>query len=462
MKRFVIAIAVFCVAAVTGAQQASIPDDATIKTILANRIDVEQRNVGIVVGVVEPAGIRIVPHGTVSVADTRAVDDDTVFEIGSITKVFTSLLLSDMVERGEVRLDDPVAKYLPASVRMPERDGRVITLQDLSTHTSGLPRLPSNLKPAKIDNPYADYTVTQLYEFLSGYTLPRAIGAQYEYSNLGAGLLGHVLALRAGADYEVLLRARILAPLKMTDTSIALSETQRARLAVGHNQRREPVANWDGAALAGAGGLRSTTRDMLRLLAAFIGSEAGGLGSAIARMRSVERPGPVPNMTTGLAWQIVKGPDFELMTHSGTTGGYHAFVGILPGRKTGVVVLSNMQSGATGIDDIGLHLLDTRVPLTTPPVQRTRIMLPAEALRAFAGRYELRPGFIATVTHEGDRLFVQPSNQPRHEIFAEGPRAFFATIVDAQFIFEVDAAGRATAMTLIQGAAKVTGKRLPD
>src|SRR5205085_8424519 len=111
----------------------------------------------------------------------------TIFEIGSATKVFTSLLLADMVQRGQVALDDPVAKYLPPTVKMPERHGRSITLVDLATHTSGLPRLPTNMTPKNQANPYADYSVEQLYQFLSNYQLTRDVGSQYEYSNLGGG-----------------------------------------------------------------------------------------------------------------------------------------------------------------------------------------------------------------------------------------------------------------------------------
>ena len=120
----------------------------------------------------------------------RQPDGDTVFEIGSITKVFTSLILADMVERGEVKLDDPVSKFLPASVTVPSRNGRQITLLDISMQISGLPRMPNNMKPADPENPYADYDPAKLYEFLSGYTLQRDIGEKYEYSNLAVGLLG--------------------------------------------------------------------------------------------------------------------------------------------------------------------------------------------------------------------------------------------------------------------------------
>jgi serine-type D-Ala-D-Ala carboxypeptidase/endopeptidase len=154
-----------------------------------------------VVGVIEPKGRRVVAYGSLAKDDKRPLNGDTVFEIGSMTKVFTSLVLMDMAQKGEVALTDPVSKYLPASVKVPERNNKKITLQDLSTQSSGLPRMPTNFKPKDETNPYADYTPELLYQFLSGYQLTRDIGSQYEYSNLGVGLLGHALTLRACSDY---------------------------------------------------------------------------------------------------------------------------------------------------------------------------------------------------------------------------------------------------------------------
>ncbi|HWU54850.1 MAG TPA: serine hydrolase, partial [Rhizomicrobium sp.] len=151
----------------------SVPSDADIGKILAERIDVQKQGVGMVVGVIDPKGRRIISHGALNQGDPRPLNGDSEFEIGSITKVFTSLILADMVKRGEVSLDDPIAKYLPASVKMPSRNGKEITLRDLSTHYSGLPRMPSNFTPQDPENPYADYSVEQMYQFLSGYTLPR-------------------------------------------------------------------------------------------------------------------------------------------------------------------------------------------------------------------------------------------------------------------------------------------------
>ena len=229
------------------------PTEAEIATVVAARIDVERAGVGIVAGVIDEDGRRIVAHGSLAHEDSRPLDGDTVFEIGSITKVFTTLLLADMVARGEAALDEPVARLLPAGVAVPDRNGQQIRLIDLATHTAGLPRSPTDMPDADWSNPFADYTVERLYAFLAGVRLGRDIGAGFAYSNLGLGLLGHALALRAGADYEALLRRRITGPLGMSDTTIALSAEMKRRFAVPHDHHLEPVPVWDLPAIPGAG-----------------------------------------------------------------------------------------------------------------------------------------------------------------------------------------------------------------
>jgi CubicO group peptidase (beta-lactamase class C family) len=198
MKRSVVCIAL--AAAVVGRLSAQSPtplSDTDVKQILVDRIDRDRQSIGIVVGLVGPTGRHVIAYGALDKGDIRPLNGDSIFEIGSVTKVFTSLLLTDMAARGEVALSDPISKYLPADVKAPMRNNQSITLTDLATHTSGLPRLPTNFTPKDPANPYADFSVPQLYQFLSTYTLSRDIGSQYEYSNLGGGLLGHLLARRA-------------------------------------------------------------------------------------------------------------------------------------------------------------------------------------------------------------------------------------------------------------------------
>jgi len=271
-QRFVVLLIVILLCAGSGsvpymaAAQGS-QSDTEIQAILQQRIDQYKKSVGIVVGVINDQGSRVIGYGRLNQESDRKPDGDTVFEIGSVTKVFTAILLADMVERGELRLDDPISKFLPQSVKVPTRNGKEITLLDLATHTSGLPRMPNNFAPKDLNNPYADYTVEQMYAFLSNHTLTRDIGAKYEYSNYGAGLLGHILALKAGMDYETLVKTRICDPLKMNSTRIQLAPELRARLATGHDGDLKAVANWDLPTLAGAGALRSTVNDLLKFLA---------------------------------------------------------------------------------------------------------------------------------------------------------------------------------------------------
>ena len=226
--------------------------DDEIKSILQQRVEYAKKSVGIVVGIIDDKGARVITFGKPSLDGKQPLDGNSIFEIGSVTKVFTATLLADMVERGEVSLSDPISKYLPKTVKTPSRDGKEITLLDLATQTSGLPRVPTNFAPKDPRNPYADYSVDQLYAFLSGYTLTRGIGEKYEYSNVGVGLLGHILAIRAGTDYETLVRKRICEPLKMNDTKISLTPEMQTRLTTGHNPTLKPVSNWDLPTLAGA------------------------------------------------------------------------------------------------------------------------------------------------------------------------------------------------------------------
>jgi len=455
IKRIAVVLT-FVLFAHTGA--AAVIPNADIRAILADRIDVQHQGVGIVVGIIDPSGRRVVAYGSTAKGG-KPVDADTVFEIGSVTKVFTSLLLADMVQRGEVALTDPVSKYLPPNVKVPERGGKKITLIDLATHTSGLPRLPSNLHPKDPANPYADFSVAQLYEFLSSYELTRDPGSKYEYSNLGGGLLGHVLARRAGTDYETPVRTRILEPLAMKNTAITLSNAMKARLATGHDADLQPVANWDIPTLAGAGALRSTVNDLLSFVGANLGIGKPSLTPAMAAMLATRRPTGIPGLDIALGWHISTRNGHEIVWHNGGTGGYRSWIGFDAKNRTGVVVLSNTSTTA-GVDDIGAHLLDSAVPLLQPAKQRKEVKVDAAVLEKYTGRYQLAPTFIITITREGDHLYAQATAQPRFEIFAEDDRNFFYKVVDAQLTFVLDATGRATSLVLHQNGANAPGNRI--
>jgi CubicO group peptidase (beta-lactamase class C family) len=340
------------------AQNNSISDSA-LSSIVGARIAARKAN-GIIVAVLEKGRAPRIVSAGVSGISGLPLNANTLFEIGSVTKAFTGSLLADMVARGEVRLDDPISKYLPKSVHVPARKGKEITLVDLATQTSGLPRLPTNMRPADFSNPYADYTVQQLYDFLSAYTLPRDIGEKYEYSNVGVGLLGHVLSLRAGKPYEQLLRERILEPLKMNDTMIQLADNAKPRMAQGFNALGAPVRLWDLPALEGMGALRSTTNDLLKFLAANLDTTATPIGRVLADARVPRHDAGRPDNSIGLAWHVVNAFGTIITWHNGGTGGFHSFIGMDAARQRGVIVLSN---SVISLDDIGFHILEPKVAL---------------------------------------------------------------------------------------------------
>jgi D-alanyl-D-alanine-carboxypeptidase/D-alanyl-D-alanine-endopeptidase len=436
------------------------PDDAQLKTLLRDRIDTAHAGVGIVVGIIDEKGTRIISYGHLKSGGDAVVDGDSVFEIGSVTKVFTTELLADMVAKGEVKLDDPVAKYLPATVKVPAYNGRQITLQDLATQSSGLPRLPDNLVPADNSNPYADYTVEQLYTFLSSYTLTRDIGVQYEYSNLGMGLLGHALALKAGTTYEALVTQRLCRPLGMTNTSITLSAAAKKHLAIGHNKVGLAVSNWDIPTLAGAGALRSTANDMLKFVAANLTLSNTDLKAAMESAQTPRRD-VSKGMKIGLGWHIATSYGAELVWHNGGTGGYHSFIGFDKKQQRGIVVLSNSEYD---IDDIGLHWLEPKYALAKLDGSKARQAVPVKAgvQARYVGRYQLGPAFFFNVRQAGDHLQVQLTGQSYLDIYPESETKFFCDVVDAQISFQQDGTGKTISLTLHQNGANQVAKKISD
>jgi len=437
------------------------PSDAEIRNVLADRIDVQKQGVGIVIGVIEPRGRRIVAYGALEKGDKRPLDGNTLFEIGSITKVFTALLAADMAQRGELKLDDPIAKYLPSTVKIPERNGRQIAIVDLATHTSGLPRMPSNFLPKDPENPYVDYSVDELYSFLSSYELHRDIGVKFEYSNLGFGLLGQVLARRAGMDYEKLVVTRICDPLGMKSTRITLSEPLRKRFAAGHSADLVTVSAWDIPTLAGAGALRSSANDLLIFLAAMMDYTDNPLAAAQKATLSISRPTGGPFMDSAMGWGIDTRGGGEIIWKNGGTGGYRTFIGYSPKTRVGIVALSNTSTGE-GVDDIGLHLLDARFPLSVPEGSPSELSLDTKVLDRYVGSYELFANFILTVTREGSQLFMQGTNQPRGAVYPKSNVEFFSKIVDAQITFETATQEQATALLLHQGGRDQHAQRIDD
>jgi len=237
-----VAILLFALIAFT-THAAGLPTDAEIHRILQDRVQAiagPEGGMGIVVGVLDEKGPRVIAYGDSGAADHRALDGDTVFEIASVSKVFTALLLADMVRKREVALTDPATKYLPKRTHLPDRNGRKITLVDLATHTAGLPFMPDNL-PALLDPQAASYSEADLYRFLAAQTLTHDIGSEWNYSNLDYWVLQEVLANRGRASFEQLLQKRVIVPLGLRSTTITLTPDRRAHAASGHDAVLEPA-----------------------------------------------------------------------------------------------------------------------------------------------------------------------------------------------------------------------------
>ncbi len=449
---FAVLLVFFALSPIFAAQPASIPDDV-IETI-HQRVD-SGYNVGIIVGMVDSNGTVYYSYGKTKLSGNQKLDKDTVFEIGSFTKVFTSLLLADMVRQGQIALEDPIDKFLPAGVKAPKRNGKSITLVHLATHTSSLPRLPDNFVPADNNNPYADYSVEQMYEFLSGYELQRDIGSKYEYSNFGVGLMGHLLALQSGASYEELFVQRIADKLGLASTRITLTPAMKKALAKGYTGNIE-VSNWDIPTLAGAGAMRSTARDMCVFLAANMGLKKNRLRYAMRTTHRKRHQADSPDMHIGLGWHIRTSGDRRIIWHNGGTGGYWSFAGFTKDDQIGVAVLTNTSQS---IDDIGFHLLDSSIPLKEI---ETQTELDTTILKTYVGKYELAPGVIFDIALQKEQLTVQLTGQQRLPIYAESQTKFFYKAVDAQITFVKDKHGKVTALVLHQSGLDQTARKLSD
>lgn len=448
----------FLLVSATGlAAQYRLPPDSVVRRIIDEQVG-PKHTVGLVIGLLDADGTRRVL--TAGKADNGALqlDANTVFEIGSISKTFTNALLADMVRRGEVTLDQPVQSLLPSTVKVPTRNGKQITLLDLATASSGLPRMPSNFKPKDSGNPFADYTVDLMYQYLNGYTLTRDIGSLYEYSNTGMGLLGHALALRLKKSYFQAIEERVLKPLGMRDTRIELTPDMQRRLALGHDPVGKVVPNWDFTeSITAAGSIRSTVADMFKFLAANLDSTSKPLGPTLAVTHGSRRPTTIPNMTIGLAWHILKGPGGTIVWHNGGTGGYRTFLGFDVAKRVGVILLTN---SAISADDVAFHLIDSLVPLSKPPTKHAEVAIDASILPRYAGTYQVAPEFALTVTVENGALMVAATGQGKLHAYPESEKDFFVKEVDASITFVMDG-GRVTGLVLHQPQGDQTAKRVP-
>lgn len=327
---------------------------------------------GMAIGVWKAGERRVFTYG--------AAKPDSLYEIGSISKTFTGLMLARMVAAGQVRFDEPVRELLPrGTVAKPA--GEEVTLLDLVTHRSGLPQMPRNFRPADKTNPYADYGPRELYAYLARQGVAKPLEAGYRYSNLGLGLLGQALAERSGKSYPDLLRELVTGPLGLRDTVVQLSAEQEGRFLQGYDDRHRPVRAWDLDALAGAGAIRSTAGDMLTYLEANLHPErSGAMAAAVAashRLRAYARGGAA----IALAWSY--NDESGSYSHGGSTAGFNTFALFNPRADTAVVVLMNNSPRLIPPNLIADHV---RQRLSgEPAISLGTVLVPAAGSSGFAG-----------------------------------------------------------------------------
>ena len=422
------------------------PTDAEVREILRQRVEVAKRGVGFAVGLVDEKGSRVVTFGHARRGNDELITADSVFEVGSVTKVFTSLLLADMVERGEVTLHDPIALYVPRSVTTPL--AKDITLLHLSRHTSRLPSWPDNLKPV---NPlhYADgYTNAMLFEFLDGWRTRLPIGTHYAYSSYGAALLGELLALRARTDFESAVRARILAPLGMAHSGFALTPELRGAHALGHSTRGRPQPLGNVRGMLGSGALRTSANDMVRFVEANLGLRETPLAAAMRATHATTADRQLPDLNMGLGWLRTTLAGTEVVWHNGSTTGFRAYVGLDLAARRGVVILANSVTEA-GIDNLGNHLLVPAIPLfqPAPPRERKPIDVDVRLVDEYVGTYERKdnPGDLVRIYREGTQLYVANRVQVM-KVFTESEKSIFTEDQENWGTFTRDANGRVDGM----------------
>jgi len=431
--------------------QANIPEE--VKRSIEERLEIGE-GVGFVVGFIDPEGKReYFCYGSLRMNEEEPPDENSVYEIGSITKVFTCVLLADMVLKGELALDEPAEKFLPESVKMPSREGEKITLAHLASHQSSLPRMPFNFRPKNPNDPYADYTVDKMYAFLSACSLQRDIGEKYEYSNLGMGLLGHILSLKAGIAYEKLVAERICRVLGMRNTRITLTEELKESAARGHNPAGE-VPYWEIPVLAGAGALRSTADDMLTFIGASMGIERTPLRRAM-EMTHEPLVDAGPGMKVGLGWHILYNGKTQIVWHNGGTGGFRAFCGFIKDQKKGVIVLSNMNISA---DDIGFHILDSSYPLKK--IEKP-VHLDPETLEKLTGKYRFENDHVTvSIKREGRLLVARIPGLASSVFFPVSETEFVMKDEPIRMSFRLDDSADVTALVVNQAGIESIAEKI--
>jgi serine-type D-Ala-D-Ala carboxypeptidase/endopeptidase len=445
------------------------PTDTRVKEILTQRIDIDRQAVGLAAIIVEGDQVSISTHGAIGLEKATPITADTLFEVGSITKTFTALLLADMVIKGEVKLDDPVEKWLPGwsksglrGLKLRDHAGAPIRLVDLATHRSGLPRIPDNMPNGTRADLYVDYRKRELLVYLKSREVQMETDAgttstkrdeTYAYSNLGFGLLGYVLARAADMSHSELLQKRVLTPLALSSTYLDVPRSEFSRFSNAHYLDRDATLkqnrHWHFDVIAPAGALVMSARDLGRYAQAASGAIDTPLKAAFLLAQQRHGNGVSPKNPQGLGWVIARINERTMHHHNGMTGGFTASLWVDPERKSAAAVLANANVPFT---DIALHLLEPSIPLNNLAAMRAAaVTVDAKTMAQYVGTYQLQPNFSVAIRLRDGKLFAQATGQGEFELFGKSDSTFFASITPLEITFEDVKEGKAMRFQLTQG-----------
>ncbi len=388
---------------------------------------------GVIIGLIDWKGIQIYTDGIASYEKNNTINKNTIFNIGSITKLFTGILLADMIQKGELSLDDPIEKFLPETDKIPMYNDKKITLGHLAMHTSGLPRLPDNLKSNSWTSFYSTYTVDEMYDFLSSYSLEVEPGTKYEYSNIGYSLLGHLLELKSGKSFEELVTNKLTKDLKLKNTYLVLPDPLQENLATGYRNNQEiKLREW--IAPKGSGGFYSSTNDLLIFLSANMRLSKSSLSDAMILSQQPQFQfynDTKESRFAGLGWRVLDREGEQITMLTGATDGFRSFIGFDPNLNRGVVVLSNSE-----IDNeyIGLHLLNSKYPM----LEFDLIDVNPDIFNQYVGEYNAINITKFTVSEENEKLMIKQKDDKKIQIFPESETKYFFTDRSQKIEFDFD------------------------
>lgn len=429
-------------------------DEATLGAIVEKRLAGDRTGACMAVAVIETGQVAKVYRCAEAGRPVR-IDASTAFEIGSVSKTMTSILLADLIGQGKASLDDALADYLPAGTKVPDFDGQPILLRHVVTHTSGLPALPSRLGATDMRDPYVNLTEDALLASLGDAKLLAAPGNKFEYSNFASMVLSYAVARRAGTDFESLLKERLFVPLGM-DKAYVGKPPAGVRAALGHAPNAATTPAWNFATnLAGVGGVRATLDDMV----AYVRGNLAPSGLSIAPALELAQRQVSEQPPMAMNWMLAKVGDRTVHMHEGGTGGFSAFVSVDRSKQRGVVILSDTTWNSIGsLGSLGMHLVDPAFPLGKP---RKVVAPPQALLDGLVGEYQVQGAMKMLLRQRDGKLFGQAEGQGEFEMVYDDAGDFFPLVLDAVLRPQAKANG-GYAFTWMQMGAVMPARRLDD